>query len=231
MEIIGLKKGFFITFEGEDAVGKSQHAELLKQALQMRGFNVKNYRSPGGTALGETIRTIVKDRKNKICDAAELFLLNADRAQLVQHEIIPSLDDGNIVICDRFHWSGVVYQGFGRGIDMSTVDAVIRHAISGIVPDITFLLTVDDAEKSRRKRNRDSLDRFEAEKEEYQAKISEGFAWLKSKEKESNGKLIVINTSEPVETVHNEIYRCVAYRVSQLNAGQLKLDLAKKIIV
>lgn len=136
------KRGLFITFEGIEACGKSTQVKLLERYLFQEGYTVKLLREPGGTPIGEEIRRTLKHSKDNIAmtSEAELLLMNASRAQLVQETIIPALRNGEIVVCDRFYDSTTAYQGYGRQIDLARVQTVIDLATTGLKPDITFLL-------------------------------------------------------------------------------------------
>ena len=231
-EIIGQKKGFFVSFEGLDGSGKSMQVDLLRQALQKTGFTVNMFRSPGSTKIGEVVRTMVKDSNNKnMSHEAELLLMCADRAQLVYEKIKPALDNGEIVLCDRFYHSTIIYQGFGREADMNMVRALSEYSVIDTLPNLTFLLDVSKEEAAKRKKSRGTSDRFEQEDIEYQARIRAGFDWLKTMEGKSKGKLIVINADSTPEEVHTEIFRHSAFNISKLKEGQLKVDAGKKIIV
>jgi dTMP kinase len=227
---VGLKKGYLISFEGVDGAGKTTQVDLLAKALQQLGFHVHQFRSPGSSSLGESLREIVKNPSSKICDAAELLLMNADRAQLVEEKIRPALEAGGICICDRFLYSTIIYQGFGRQTDMNIINALLQFTVGPTVPDLTFVMDISPEESAKRKANRGGTDRFEGEALAYQTRIAQGFDWLKSKEKESNGKILNIDSSGSIEDVHNEIYRCTAFRVGKLKEGQLTVDAGNKII-
>jgi dTMP kinase len=229
--ILGQKKGYFIAFEGVDGAGKSHQVDLLRQALQKTGFTVNVFRSPGTTKIGEKIRSITHDVNNKnMSEATELLLMNADRAQLVHESIKPALARGEIVICDRFLHSTIIYQGFGRQIDMTIIKALLQYTVGDVQPDLTFVMDVSPEEAAKRTSKRGTSDRFEQEDSSYQARIRQGFDWLKSMESQSKGKLISINADPSAEDVHNEIYRCVAFRIGQLREGSLEVDSGKKII-
>ena len=219
--IIGQKKGFLISFEGSDGTGKTTQVKLLTEALQTTGFKVSSFRSPGSSGVGEQIREIVKNPNSKLCAEAELLLMNADRAQLVSQKIRPALESGNICICDRFIYSTIVYQGFGRGIDMHLIKALIQYTVGDTQPDLTFVMNVSEENAAKRTSKRGTTDRFEQEKSDYQARIRQGFEWLITKESESNGKLVAINANGTIEDIHNEIYRCTAFRIGQLREGSL----------
>ena len=132
-------KGLFITVEGTDGAGKSTQIQLLTDYLKSKGRNVILKREPGGTEISEKIRELILDVNNKeMSDVAEALLYAASRAQLVQQVIKPALVKGEVVICDRFVDSSIVYQGIARGLGKNMVEEINRFAIDGIMPDITL---------------------------------------------------------------------------------------------
>ena len=158
-------------------------------------------------------------------------MMCADRAQLVHESIQPALARGEVIICDRFFYSTIIYQGFGRQIDKNIVSMLAQYSVIDTLPDLTFVMDVSPEEAAKRTSKRGTTDRFELEKSDFQTRIRQGFDWLKSMESQSKGKLIAINADPSVEDVHNEIYRCVAYRIGQLREGSLVVDAGKKIII
>ena len=230
--ILGQKKGYFISFEGIDGAGKGHQIDLLRQSLNKTGFEVTVYRSPGGTKVGEIIRDIVKDSNNtNLSQTAELLLMNASTAQLVHEQIIPALNRGEVVIADRFYHSTIVYQAFGRQIDNNIVKATIQYAVGDTVPDVTFMLDLPPDMAAKRTANRGTTDRFEEEESGFQARVRQGYDWLKSMEGPSKGKVVAIDASGTPEEVHNEIYRCVVARIGSMKEGSLIVDAGKKIII
>src|SRR5215471_1038863 len=119
--------GLFITFEGTEGSGKTTQISLLAERLRFRGHHVRTVREPGGTPIGEEIRHTLKHSADNqaMTSEAELLLMNASRAQLVREVIRPALAGGEIVLCDRFYDSTVAYQGYGRGLDLKLVNAII----------------------------------------------------------------------------------------------------------
>jgi dTMP kinase len=174
-------QGVFISFEGTEGSGKSTQIEKLAQRLRAEGHLVRLIREPGGTALGEEIRNLLKHHAagQRMVPETELLLMNASRAQLVQEIILPSLRSGEIVLCDRFFDSTVAYQGFGRGLDLEMIRHVIFAATAGIRPDMTFYLHVPVAisEERRKARNTGSEpeDRFEMSARAFFERVEEGF--------------------------------------------------------
>lgn len=230
--VLGLKKGYFITFEGSDGAGKSTQIDLLRQGLESSGFKVRQLREPGGTLIGEKIRAILKDPNlGNMKPETELLLLNASRAQLVREVIRPALEAGEIVVCDRYYHSTLLYQVFGRELDPAYTHATIQFAIEDTVPDLTFLLFLDPEKAKERTGKRDialGQDRFEAGSSKFYDNIQRGIEWLKSREANSLGKLVAINADDTLENLANEIYRCSAFGISKLREGQL--DVTKPIV-
>lgn len=132
--------GLFVSFEGIDRAGKTTQAALLCEEL---GERCRAVREPGGTDVGERIRTLLKDRTLELGAVTETLLFAAARAQLVERVIRPALDDGRVVVADRFLDSSLAYQGEGRGLGVGEVAAANRFATGGILPDLTILLELD----------------------------------------------------------------------------------------
>ena len=133
--------GVFITFEGGDGAGKSTHLQLVAEALRQHGEEVVCPREPGGTIIGEQLRGVVLDPGNYIMtDECELLVYEAARAQLVQQVILPALERGAVVLCDRFADSTVAYQAYGRGLDRAFVAQANAFSCKGLVPDRTILM-------------------------------------------------------------------------------------------
>lgn len=138
------RKGLFITFEGPDGSGKSTQARMLAERLRKQGRDVLETVEPGGTPIGREIRRILLDAANKELTAtAELLLMFAARAQNVEQRILPALDQGRIVISDRFTDSSLAYQGAGRGLGSDLVLELDSIACRGLVPDLTLCIDID----------------------------------------------------------------------------------------
>lgn len=155
--------GVLITFEGGDGAGKSTHIRLLGDVLDALGLDAVRVREPGGTAVGERLRSIVLDAGNaELCDRAELLIYEAARAQLVHEVVSPALARGSVVLCDRFTDSTVAYQGYGRHLPVAFVEACNAFAAAGVVPDATVVLSCSDASvKAGRVLGREGQDRLE----------------------------------------------------------------------
>lgn len=170
-------KGVFITFEGLDGCGKSTQMDLLAEALRRRGYVVLVTREPGGTPLGEAIRDLLLDPCHHGMSArAEAMLYSAARAQLVQKVIRPALEDGQVVLCDRYLDSSLAYQGFGRGLGTDDIITLNVWATECLFPDLTLFLDLDDSVRSGRLAA--VPDRLEAEDEEFHRLVGEGYREL-----------------------------------------------------
>jgi dTMP kinase len=179
-------RGLFITFEGPDGSGKSTQARILADRLRSEGRAVLESVEPGGTPIGVQIRRILLDPANKELTAtAELLLMFAARAQNVEQWILPALDQGKIVISDRFTDSSVAYQGGGRGLGRDTVLELDRIACHGLVPDLTICIDIDTETGLARALARGGLDtRLEEQAIEFHHKVREAYHQLAQTEPE-----------------------------------------------
>jgi dTMP kinase len=194
----------FISFEGIDFCGKSTQVELLKKYLVEKKKQVEIIREPGGTDISEKVREILLDKKHyHMFMQTEIFLFSASRAQLVREKIQPYLETGIYVISDRFHDSTVAYQGFGRGIDLETVQRINNLAIGGTIPDLTFILDipVDVAEKRKRLKENQALDRIEVSDSGFYKRVREGYLKLAEKEK----RFRVFDGTLGIEKIHSKV--------------------------
>jgi len=155
-------KALFLTFEGPDGSGKSTQARILAERLRQESYAVLETAEPGGTPIGQQIRRILLDSANQeLRPTAELLLMFAARAQNVEQWILPALEDGKIVVCDRFTDSSVAYQGAGRGLGREVVLELDRIACRGLVPDLTLCIDIDSESglARARSRNREAVER------------------------------------------------------------------------
>ena len=175
-----MPSGAFITIEGGDGAGKSTQAALLADALEARGHRVVRVHEPGGTALGERVRGVLLDAELGDVDAtAELMLYEAARAQLVSEVVAPALEDGAVVVCDRFADSSIAYQGYGRGLGADVVRSLNAVATGGLSPDCTVLLDMPSEEGMDRAISRSgSADRMEAAGEKFHRQVRDAFREL-----------------------------------------------------
>ncbi len=196
-----MSRGLFITFEGTDGTGKSTQIEFAREYFESRGFNVLMSREPGGTSISEKLRDILLDKANdEMSPVTEMMIYAASRAQLVSEVIIPAVNDGTVVICDRFVDSSVAYQAFGRGLgDM--VAEVNSYATTGLAPDITFFMDIDP-EVGRSRIAGGELDRLEQEKSDFFRRVYDGY---KSIAASDPGRVKTIDASGTVEEVRAAI--------------------------
>ena len=191
-------KGIFITFEGNDGCGKTTQINLVSDYLKSLGYDVLVSREPGGTAISEKIRTIILDPDNKGMDpACEALLYAASRAQHVSEVIIPALEAGKVVICDRFVESSIVYQGIGRELGIDEVRTINDFAIKGCRPDITFLITLAPVIGIRRKIESGKPDRLEMENIKFHQKVFDGYEKLK----EVNKRIVSIDGTKDIDEI------------------------------
>lgn len=174
------RAGLFIAFEGGDGAGKSTQAALLADALESRGHTVLRTREPGGTPIGEKLRSLVLDHGHGNIDAhTEALIFAASRAALASQVIRPALERGDIVLTDRYIDSSVAYQGAGRDLGKEAVRSISAWATSGLAPHLTVLLDVDPAVGRRRRAAGDSVeDRMESEADDFHARIRATFLEL-----------------------------------------------------
>ncbi|MCM8770772.1 MAG: dTMP kinase [Candidatus Omnitrophica bacterium] len=169
--------GKFITFEGSEGSGKSTQSKLLYQYLRRQGYKVIYLREPGSTKIGEKIRRILLDPRNKsILPVCETLLYMAARAQMVEEVIVPALKKGKIVICDRFLDSTLAYQGYGLGISIKAIKSIGDFATQGIRPDLTIFL--DLAVKAGLRQCGKTKDRIEERSLRYHQRVREGYLKL-----------------------------------------------------
>ena len=171
----------FISFEGIDGSGKSTQIDLLNQELSLKGEKVVVLREPGGTKISEKIRKILLDKKNSnLSNEAESLLFFASRNQLLKEKIIPMLNKGYFVICDRFNDSTIAYQGYGFDIDYNILESISTFATSNNQPSLTFYLDIlPSVSVERRKSILD--DRIEDKGIEYMKKVRAGFLSISKK--------------------------------------------------
>lgn len=184
-------RGLFIAFEGGDGAGKSTQAAELAAALESRGLSVLRTREPGGTPIGEKLRSLVLDHGHGHIDArTEALIFAASRAAHASQVILPALERGEIVLTDRYIDSSVAYQGAGRELGTAAVRKLNHWATSGLQPDLTVLLDVDPAVGRLRRTAGDATeDRLESEADEFHAKIRAAF--LELAEEQPAGYLVL----------------------------------------
>ncbi len=198
------RRGRLIAFEGVEGAGKSTQLELLRQTLEKAGHRVVSTREPGGTTVGEQIRSILLDRGSTLDPRAEALLFAAARAQLVEQVIRPALERGETVLCDRYLHSSLAYQGVARGLGVEPVAAVNAFATGGLLPDLVVLLAVDPAEGLDRVRG--ALDRIEDQDLEFHQQVERGFMELAAADPV---RFLVVDAARPAEQVAAEVRAAV----------------------
>jgi len=205
-------RGKFITFEGLDGCGKTTQLEKLASVLRSEGIDVLTTREPGGTEIGERIRTVLLDSRTAGLDSmAEMALMFASRAQQLAQIIVPSLESGKWVLCDRFTDSTEAYQGGGRQLGSDAVLQLHKVVCRGIWPELTILMDsdVDHSVKRARRRNKAAVigtqpdeNRFEQESQAFFTRVHEAYLTIAKREPQ---RVALVDARRPAEVVHPEI--------------------------
>lgn len=202
-----MKKGLFITFEGADGCGKTTQINLLADYLTSKGYSVIVTREPGAKGLGEKLREILLNYDGEVSDKCESFLFLADRAQHVDVMIKPAIENGQIVLCDRYTDSTAAYQGYGRMQDLSRINMLNDIATNSLKPDLTFVFDIDV--ETSQKRVGAEKDRMESAGIEFHNRVRNGYLELARKEP---GRIKIIDASKTIEDIHQQV-------VSYINAA------------
>jgi dTMP kinase len=207
------KRGVFITFEGPEGSGKSTQIRRLAARLRSEGRAVLETVEPGGTPIGQQIRRVLLDAKNlELRATTELLLMFASRAQNVDEAILPALSRGEIVLCDRFTDSSLVYQGAARGLGADVVFEVDRIACRGLVPDLTVLIDIAtelglERAQGRNLKTQDVETRLDEQAIDFHRKVRAAYLQLASDEP---GRVKMIDGSGSVENVEKEVWSVVS---------------------
>lgn len=200
--------GRFVSFEGIDGSGKSTQARMLADALKQRGLDVHLTREPGGTPLGDEVRTLLLHTPpGSMGDVAEACLFAASRAELVRTVVEPRLAAGQWVVCDRFVDSSLAYQGMGRGLGTDVVWSINRASVAGRMPDLTVLVDTDEGVAAARRCA--GPDRIEAEGHAFQARVRRGFLDLAAAAPE---RFVVVDGAGAPDDVHAAVMAAVEAR-------------------
>ncbi|QUI63659.1 dTMP kinase [Pseudoalteromonas sp. A22] len=172
-----MKKGFMLVCDGSNGAGKTTVIAGLEAHLKQRGIEVVMTREPGGTEISEKIREIILDPSTpEMTDMTELMLFGAARAQHVREKIIPALEQGKVVISDRFDAATFSFQHYARGLDLATITTINQLALGGFRPDMNLILDLDPEEGLKRVKSRgEGLDRLEDEKQQFLQRAREGY--------------------------------------------------------
>lgn len=193
----------FITFEGCEGVGKSTQIRLLAEELENRKIPYVVTREPGGSKIAESIRRIILDAGNSdMDDLCELFLYLAARAQHLKDIVRPALEEGKLVICDRYIDSTFAYQGYGKGLNADTVEALNRVAIGDLIPDLTFFLDLPPESSFSRKGGPDRDDRLELLARSFHEKVYAGYLEISER---APGRFLRVDASGSIEETQAKI--------------------------
>ena len=196
-------KGTFITFEGCEGVGKSRQIRFLEDYLKNHQIEYFLTREPGGTTVSEQIRNVILDGKNvSMTDECEALLYSAARVQLLKETIKPLLDQGKLVLCDRYIDSSFAYQGYARGLGVEFIEKINDYAIKNFMPDYTIFLCLEPEKAFKRKGGVDKNDRLELSGIDFHNKVFEGYVELSKK---YSDRFIVIDASGEKEQTHQKI--------------------------
>ena len=203
----------FITFEGPDGSGKSTQLRMLASALREEGIDIITTREPGGTEIGDQIRAVIMNMKNKAMDPrTELLLFNASRAQLVEELIRPSLAAGKVILCDRYADSTMAYQGYGHGLDKDELRRLLNFATGGLKPDLTLLFDISaEAGLKRRLSNHDEWNRMDDYALQFHERVRAGFRELAAADPE---RWVVLDADRDPGVIHAEVLDIVKRKLS-----------------
>lgn len=204
--------GMFITVEGPDGSGKTTQLALLVEGLRQHGYDVVVTREPGGTTVGNSIRSVLlSPEHHEMTPRVEMMLYAASRAQNVDQVIRPALARGAVVVCDRFVDASVAYQGYGLQYDLQEVRSINEWATNGVTPDLTFLFDLTPSRASERMKERGQLDRIESRDVAFHERVYEGFQTLL---RENSERMVRIDADQSVESIQDEV---LDFTLEQLN--------------
>lgn len=199
--------GKLIVFEGPDGSGKTTILKNVNQKLTEQGYNIRVVREPGGTEISEKIREIIIDNDNINMDAkTESLLFAASRAQLVEEKIRPGLENGEIILCDRFVLSSLLYQGVGRDLGIDEVKKINDFATGDINPDLTIFFNIDYKTALIRKRANFSPDRLENEEFDFHKKIFDAYLDIAEKYKDD---IKQVDATRSIDEVSSDVLKLI----------------------
>lgn len=197
----------FITFEGPEGSGKSSQLPLLAAYLENRGYETVSTREPGGTRIGNQVREILMRMDNtELHPRTEILLFQAARAQLVEELILPSLEQGKVILCDRYGDSTLAYQGYGHGLDLERLKMILDFATGGLKPDLTILLDVDVPVGLKRKKAKEEWNRMDAFELSFHERVRKGYHQLAHQDPV---RWRVVDASQPQQKVQDDIRQIV----------------------
>lgn len=208
-----LKKGILVLFEGGEACGKTLQRDLCLDYFSKK-YDTISMREPGSAKASERIREILLDRemKDKLSPLTELLLFESSRAQFVSEILKPALEQKKLVLCDRFYYSTIAYQGFGRGIDLKTIELLNNTAAQGIKPDTAFIFDISYEESQARMAKAKKIkDRMEQEKKPFHDKVRQGYNYIAENYREA----VLIDACRLPEEINKEIIARIEEYISK----------------
>ncbi|MFZ5519538.1 MAG: dTMP kinase [Candidatus Zhuqueibacterota bacterium] len=204
--------GTLITFEGIDFCGKSVQIQRLVSRFREEQIPFQLFREPGGTIIAEKIRSALLTIEDEaVSPIAEYLLYSAARAQVVKEKIMPALQQGALVICDRFYDSSTAYQGYGRNIDIELVHQINRLATQGLKPTLTFFIDISLEEMEQRKQlAAENLDRMERESRDFFRRVRAGYFRISQEEPE---RFVTIDGSSTIDSIAETIWHAISNRI------------------
>ena len=199
----------FIVFEGLDGSGKSTQQQLLNAKLKSDKISTISFREPGSTIIGNQIVEILQSDQ-KLSPLSELLLFYVSRSAIIEEKIKPALDNHDVVICDRYFYSSIAYQGYGRGIDINFINQINDQVVKNIIPDLIFYMDINWDEKKNRK-GINVKDRFEKEDRIFHNKVRSGYKTLA---KEDSNKWQIIDAEEDINKISSFIYETVKSKLN-----------------
>jgi dTMP kinase len=211
----------FITFEGMDGSGKTTQLQQLAVTLRALGYDVLTTREPGGTALGDKVRSLLLDKGDEptpMDRRAELLLFCASRAQLVHEVILPHLQQGGIVLCDRYIDSSLAYQGFGLGIDLEVLGTLLGFATDSLLPDLTLYMDIPPEEGLKRRAAAslfgEEFNRIDDLDLEFHHRVYEGYQWI---QEQAGDRWYRIDARQTQSQIQKQVLKAVEKTLSALH--------------
>ncbi len=208
---------FFISLEGPDGCGKTTQAKRLAESLKVAGHRVLLTREPGGTAIGDQIRRVLMSLDNRrMAPRTEFLLFTSSRAQLVHEVIRPHLDDGGLVVSDRFYDSSFAYQGHGHGLNLEALKRITAFAIDGLAPNLTVLLDIPIAVGLARRKDGGNWNRLDDYDLDFHERVRQGYLSLAESEPD---RWVVVDADQSPNRVEDEVRRIVDARLKSAQPG------------